>query len=289
MGMKNILALNGDYSGQGFGGQGAPVFDLDSVQLQIMLEMLSERLEGAGDPDPFFAGCAVSPFKQTEAETFAQYAKLCRKVAAGARFVITQLGYDARKFKELVRMHDYMKLGVPLIGSVYVLKPRSAAIMNSGRVPGAVVPDALLKRIQAEWRDKQAGREASIERAARLAAVLKGLGYAGIHIGGIHKDFEEVGKILDRFERIEGDWRTFVDDFDFPQPDGFYAFAEAPTSDWGPPEFGRRPLHVHVRERFLYTLLSGMHDILFNKAHDAGAAIPQTLRTPGQPHRAAVC
>lgn len=31
MGMKNILAFTGDYSGQGFGGQGAAVFDLDSV------------------------------------------------------------------------------------------------------------------------------------------------------------------------------------------------------------------------------------------------------------------
>ena len=65
LGMKNILALNGDYSGKGFGGQGAPVFDLDSVQLQILLEMLSERLHASGDPDGFFSGCAVSPFKQT--------------------------------------------------------------------------------------------------------------------------------------------------------------------------------------------------------------------------------
>ena len=31
MGMKNIVALTGDYNGKGFGGQGTPVFDLDSV------------------------------------------------------------------------------------------------------------------------------------------------------------------------------------------------------------------------------------------------------------------
>jgi methylenetetrahydrofolate reductase (NADPH) len=66
--------------------------------------MLSERIFAGGDPDGFFAGCAVSPFKQTEGECFAQYAKLCRKAAAGARFIITQLGYDARKFQELVRI-----------------------------------------------------------------------------------------------------------------------------------------------------------------------------------------
>ena len=80
MGMKNLLALTGDYTGKGFGGQGAPVFDLDSVNLQMMLKQLNQRIIESGDPDGFFAGCAVSPFKYTEAEWFAQYANLCRKI-----------------------------------------------------------------------------------------------------------------------------------------------------------------------------------------------------------------
>ncbi|RPJ11063.1 MAG: methylenetetrahydrofolate reductase, partial [Deltaproteobacteria bacterium] len=63
MGIKNILALTGDYIGKGFAGQGAPVFDLDSVTLLVMLRMLGKRVQQAGDPDVFFAGCAVSPFK----------------------------------------------------------------------------------------------------------------------------------------------------------------------------------------------------------------------------------
>ncbi len=44
MGMKNLLALTGDYTGKGFGGQGAPVFDLDAVNLLMMLDQLSHRL-----------------------------------------------------------------------------------------------------------------------------------------------------------------------------------------------------------------------------------------------------
>jgi len=267
MGMKNILALNGDYSGQGFGGQGAPVFDLDSVQLQIMLDLLSERLAAAGDPDHFFSGCAVSPFKQTEAECFAQYAKLCRKVTAGAQFVITQLGYDARKFYELIQIQRHMGIDVPSLGSVYALNPKSAAIMNSGRVPGAVVSDKLLKRVQDEWSDKAAGQAAAVERAARLAAVLKGLGYRGMHIGGIHRRFDTVGLILDRLAEIQDDWLDFVSEFNFPQPRGFYAFAHEFGADPGPPAFGRDTPQTHLRERFLYTLLSRSHDIFFNHEH----------------------
>ena len=72
MGMKNILALTGDYSGKGFGGQGKPVFDFDSVILTAMIQQLNHRLYAAGDPDGFFSGCGVSPFKVTEAETRAQ-------------------------------------------------------------------------------------------------------------------------------------------------------------------------------------------------------------------------
>ncbi|MGC8492823.1 MAG: methylenetetrahydrofolate reductase C-terminal domain-containing protein [Syntrophobacteraceae bacterium] len=264
MGMKNILALNGDYAGKGFGGQGAPVFDIDSVQLQLMLGMLSERINASGDPDGFVAGCAVSPFKKTEGECFAQYAKLCRKVAAGAQFIITQLGYDARKFQELLQIQKVMGITLPTLGSVYVLSPKVAKIINSGGVPGAVVTDPLLQRIQKEWVDPDSGRKAMIERAARLAAVLKGLGYKGIHIGGIHRNFDMVGKILDRLEVIQHQWKEFLADFDFPQPGGFYAFPA--TGEIGPdsPLFGVHPPDATLLERLRYSILKRVHNTFFD-------------------------
>jgi methylenetetrahydrofolate reductase (NADPH) len=213
MGMKNILALTGDYIGKGSAGRGAPVFDLDSVTLLVMLRMLGKRIQSAGDPDVFFAGCAVSPFKSRRGEAFAQYAKLCRKVAAGARFAITQLGHDAGRFKELLGVQRRAGLDLPILGSVYVLTPVSARIMNAGQVPGAEVSDELLNKVIREWRDKMQGRAMAVERAARLGAVLKGLGYRGIHIAGVHRGFELVGRILDRMAQIEDQWRDFLDDF----------------------------------------------------------------------------
>jgi methylenetetrahydrofolate reductase (NADPH) len=225
MGMKNILALTGDYTGAGFAGQGAPVFDLDSVSLLAMLAMLNERLAAAGDPDGFFAGCAASPFKTSAGETAAQYAKLCRKRAAGAQFVISQLGYDAGRFHQMVGTTRTMGLDLPLLGSVYVLTPRAARIMNAGQVPGVVVSDRLCRQVGREWTDRDAGRRAAVERAARLAAVLKGLGFRGIHIGGIHRDFSLVGRILDRLAEIEDRWTAFLDQFDGPEP------AAAPDAD----------------------------------------------------------
>ena len=264
IGMKNILALTGDYSGKGFGGQGAPVFDLDSVNLQIMLMLISKRVNAAGDPDGFFTGCAVSPFKQTEGECMAQYAKMSRKVAAGAQFVITQLGYDARKFHELIGIQQYMDLRVSTLGSVYLLTPTAARIMNQGRVPGAVVTDSLLDTVQKEWQDKKLGKIAAIERAARLGAVLHGLGYRGIHIGGIHRDFSTVGMILDRMAQIKDDWRAFIPQFNYSQPHGFYAFRETPPDPITAPVFGLHPQSVPIVDRVQYSLMRHSHNLFFN-------------------------
>jgi len=264
MGMKNILALTGDYAGQGFGGQGRPVFDIDSVNLQIMLTALNERLEASGDPDGFFTGCAVSPFKYTEAESFAQYAKLQRKVSAGAQYIITQLGYDARKFQELLLFMQQAGMHLPVVGSVYVLTPASARIMHAGNVPGAIVSAKLHDQVLAEWQDKATGREASIERAARLGAILKGLGYRGIHIGGIHRDFGMVARILDRLEEIEDRWPEFLPDFDSPDPGAFYVFEEHQGLNQGPPKFGKNPVRLSIGETLHLQFMRATHRAFFD-------------------------
>lgn len=263
MGMKNILALTGDYSGRGFGGMGKPVFDLDSVNLICALNMMSRKLEERGDPESFLIGCAVSPFKSTEAETFAQYAKLCRKVSAGAHFVVTQLGYDARKFQELLQIQRDFGIQIPTLASIYHLTPAVAQIMNSGKIPGVVVTDKLLKLVKDEWRNKHAGRKAAIERSARLIAVVKGMGYRGVHISGVHQSFETVAQILDRSAEIETRWKEFVRDFDFPQEKGFYVYKKDPTTG-----LSTNALHPFSGtssrlERIGYQWFKHTHDFLF--------------------------
>ncbi len=265
LGMKNLLTLTGDFTGKGFGGQGAPVFDLDSVNLTLMLRLLNERLAASGDPDGFFTGCAVSPFKATQAECFAQYAKLCRKVTAGAQFAITQLGYDAGKFAEVLRILDSMNLRLPVLGSVYILTPRAAALMNAGRIPGAVVTDELLKTVQKEWRDPKQGRKRSIERAAKLGAVLKGLGYRGIHIGGVHRDFALAGEVLDRISEYEADWKELCSEFQYPQPNGFYAFSEGGAGGVSVKQaFNHADQTISLKEKWLYRLLKRLHSWFFS-------------------------
>ena len=264
MGMKNLLALTGDYTGKGFGGQGAPVFDLDSVNLQMMLKQLNQRIVESGDPDGFFSGCAVSPFKYTEAECFAQYAKLCRKISAGAQFVITQLGYDAYKFAELIHILKSAGIDIPLFGSTYVLTPRSAKLMNQKGVPGAVVTSKLLRQLEVEWRDPKHGRKMAVERIAKLGTILKGLGYRGMHLGGIHHDFDIAGRILDRIHKIEHRWQEFLAEFEFPIDGGFYVFPKNFNLDLPAPKFGQRPPQLKFIEKTHFRTLESLHERFFS-------------------------
>ncbi len=270
MGMKNLLALTGDYTGKGFGGQGAPVFDLDSVNLLMMLNQLNSRFDEAGDPDGFFAGCAVSPFKYSESESFAQYAKLCKKISAGAQFIITQLGFDARKFSEFIAVLKKLGVNLPVFGSVYLLTPRSAKIMNNGVVPGATVSQKLFKQVVEEWKDPKSGRAKSMERAAKLGAILKGLGYRGMHIGGIHTSFDAVGKILDTMEKIDHQWKDFLPEFDFTEDSGFYIFPQQASSKTTSQPFKHHATSISVIEQIHYRFLEALHDQLFT--FDAGLA-----------------
>ena len=108
-GLDNILALSGDYPIAGQSGTAAPVFDIDSVGLLQLLTDMNDGVEELRAPDGrllgthFFLGCVVTNHKLHEREVMPQYFKLEKKVQAGARFVINQLGWNARKDDELLR------------------------------------------------------------------------------------------------------------------------------------------------------------------------------------------
>lgn len=213
-------------------GLAKPVFDLDSVQLLDYLSRMNGGLQVEGQPGKlallegtnFFLGCVVSPFKSTEPEVMTQYYKLEKKVRAGADYVIAQLGYDARKHHELLRYMRDRGIHIPLIGSVFVLSRGAARLMNRGEVPGCVVTDDLLTQVEAEYRSPDRGKKASMERAARQIAVLRGLGYSGAHIEGFGLRFDDVRAIIERSEELEENWQEYAEPLRFSPEGTFYLF-----------------------------------------------------------------
>jgi methylenetetrahydrofolate reductase (NADPH) len=217
LGIENILALTGDYPKSAAPNAPQTAFDLDSVQLVALIE----EMRRAGMP--FWVSVAVSPFKYTEADCAYQYLKLEKKIAAGANCAITQLGYDARKFRELKRYLDDRGYKTPLLGSVYVLAAKGAEKMSKGEPPGCWVSPELLEKIREEAKTPDKGQAARLERAARMVAILRGIGYAGAYIGGDHRA-DHVRWIIRRSEALSSKWEELADELSFAPQNGFYFF-----------------------------------------------------------------
>jgi len=103
LGAENILALTGDAQKDGFAGRSKPVHDLDSVSiLSLILAMRAGLCYKLGTrtvrttPFDFFAGAVVNPYKLRQPDLMMQLYKLELKIRAGARFIITQIGFDLR-------------------------------------------------------------------------------------------------------------------------------------------------------------------------------------------------
>ena len=126
-GFENVLALSGDYPVSGHKGLAAPVFDIDSVGLLSLFAEMNRGLPDARRPDTkldrtdFFLGCVVTNHKRREREVMPQYFKLKKKVEAGARFVIKQIGWDTRKDDELLRWMRREELPASVLANVYLL------------------------------------------------------------------------------------------------------------------------------------------------------------------------
>jgi 5-methyltetrahydrofolate corrinoid/iron sulfur protein methyltransferase len=224
-GIESILALTGDKPAST-----QRVFDLDSIGLlRLIQDMNNEAYIKArpGELDKvhqFFAGAAVSPFKYTEASQMQQYYKMEKKIECGAKFLITQLGWDWRKSEELFRYLKDNRIDIPVIGDVYVLSTTTAAprLMHENKLTGCFVSDDLLIKLHSE------NFNASVERAAQQVAMYKSMGAAGVDIGGIH-DFNKFAAILKRANEIGDNWEQFKDNLSWPAKNGFYLYKDEGT------------------------------------------------------------
>jgi len=182
LGVRNVLALTGDFPTLGDHPQAMPVFDLDSVSLLRVISMLNEGFDMAGNqlkgaPD-FFPGAVVNPGADTEAALEMQIIKMEKKIEAGARFFQTQGIFDLELFKRFMKRVEGFK--TPVLGGVILLKSAGMAKFMNKNVAGVFVPDHLIKEME-ETKDKV---KTSVEIAARMIKGMKNM-CQGVHIMAI--------------------------------------------------------------------------------------------------------
>jgi methylenetetrahydrofolate reductase (NADPH) len=278
-GFHNVLALSGDYPVGGHGGLAAPVFDIDSVGLLSLFSEMNEGLPDERKPDTrlgrtdFFLGCVVTNHKRYEREVMPQYFKLRKKARAGARFVIKQIGWNARKDDELVRWIRREGLDLAALSNVYLLSRAAARAFRRGVIPGVVVSEELLALVERHAAGPDNGRAFFVDLAAKHVAVARGLGFQGVYLGG-HMPATTFAEILDLASSFApDDWRGLAREIAFPLADEFYFFERDPDTGLSSDEVSATYLDSKRQRRTAlpvpvsYRLSRRVHDGVF--AEDA--------------------
>jgi methylenetetrahydrofolate reductase (NADPH) len=296
-GFDNVLCLSGDYPLEGYGGAAAPVFDIDSVGLLKLYSDMNaglhvartdERLERTN----FFLGCVVTNHKLHEREVVPQYQKLAKKVKTGARFVINQIGYNARKDDELLRYVARRRLGVRALANVFLLSRPAARAFNAGRIPGVIVTDELLALAERHGASPDKGREFFLDLAAKQLTVARGLGFNGAYLGG-HTTAGTFFEILDRAAAYEdADWRELSRELRFDRPGEFYLFKPDPDTGLSSDELNpaylesRRKRRTDLRVPLSYRFSRLVHQTVFDEhgaLHGAAQSFYETIDSAPKP------
>ena len=296
-GFDNVLCLSGDYPLAGYGGTAAPVFDIDSVGLLKLFSDMNaglrvartgERLERTN----FFLGCVVTNHKLHEREVVPQYQKLAKKARTGARFVINQIGYNARKDDELLRYIRRQQLEVRALANVYLLSLPAARAFHAGRIPGVIVTDELLALAERQASSPDKGRSFFMDLAAKQLTVARGLGFSGAYLGG-HATAETFFEILDRANGYEGaDWRELSRELRFGRASEFYLFESDPDTGLSSDELNptyvesKRKRRTDLRVPLSYRFSRRVHQTVFDpdgSLHDAARSLFEKIDAAPRP------
>jgi methionine synthase / methylenetetrahydrofolate reductase (NADH) len=145
-GVRNMLAVTGDAPEAGdYPGTGA-VYDVDAIGLVELMAHLNNGTDFHGRaidaPTSFFPGVAVNP---TADDLGLEIDRFHRKLAAGARFAMTQILFDMEFFHAF-----FERFGgpspIPLLVGVWPIRSLELAVRVHNETPGIVVPEHVQER-----------------------------------------------------------------------------------------------------------------------------------------------
>ena len=159
-GIRNLLAVTGDHPTPGDQGGSGAVYQVDAIGLVEIIAALNSGRDRAGklidSATAFHTGVAVNP---TADDLDLELERFRRKVAAGARFAMTQVLFDLAPLVSLLE-----RLGgrwpVPVLVGVWPVTSHALALRLHHEVPGITIPERLLRRFE------EAGSNAAREGVA---------------------------------------------------------------------------------------------------------------------------
>src|SRR6267154_855457 len=191
-GVRNVLAITGDPPSVGDYPETSGVYEVDSVGLVKVLNRLNQGTDWAGKTlggaTNFTIGVAVNPVAD---DLDSEIERFHAKVEAGAHFAMTQPLFDPEHWQAFLK-----KLGgkpaIPVLIGIWPLNSYKQALRLNNEVPGMVIPEALLKSLEAAG---AAARDRGFEVARKMLAWAR-TELAGAYLIPPFKRYEEILEIL---------------------------------------------------------------------------------------------
>ena len=191
-GVRNVLAITGDPPSLGDHPETSGVYEVDSVGLVRVLSRLNQGSDWAGKnlggATNFTIGVALNPVADNLEEEIRRFQA---KVAAGAHLAMTQPLFDPEQWLAFLK-----RLGgtspVPVIVGVWPLTSFKQALRLNNEVPGIVIPEAILKGLEAAGDGARDHGFAVARRMLEWARSAAGVGIAGAYVIPPFKRYEEV-------------------------------------------------------------------------------------------------
>jgi methylenetetrahydrofolate reductase (NADPH) len=175
LGIENLLVTSGEHQTLGAFGKAKRVYDVDSIQFLDSLTRLSSDAglvgEKALDPGPLFLGAVADP----EAEPAElQMMRLQKKIAAGARFIVTAPVFDPTRCREWLTKANGKLDGksVALVVGIRILKSAAEAEALVKQRPRLTLPEETLARLKGR-KGANAQRAEGIKIALETITALK--------------------------------------------------------------------------------------------------------------------
>ena len=176
LGIKNILCITGDSVKAGDQQDARAVHEFESVRLLQQIQAFNKGIDPTlgelSDKKTFiFAGAAADPScrNQRSLEN-----RIRKKKEAGAQFIQTQMIMERENLIEFCEKIA-KPLDIPVIAGVFLLKSYKNALFINKYVPGANIPENILKRLKDAKNPLEEGIQIAAEQAQDFFYIANGI------------------------------------------------------------------------------------------------------------------
>jgi homocysteine S-methyltransferase len=195
-GVRNVLSITGDPPSLGSYPESLGVYEVDSIGLVKVMARLNQGTDWAGKniggATNFTIGVAVNPLAEDLDEELRRF---YAKVEAGAHFAMTQPIFDAEHWEDFLKRMGG-KSPIPILVGLWPLSSYKQALRLHNEVPGIVIPEPLLKQLDAAG---AGARDVGFALGRKLLDWARGARSSGIVGAYLIPPFKRYEEILDMF------------------------------------------------------------------------------------------